>query len=80
MMYSLLEGTVVWGGGVGDDVLTTGGNGSGVDVLTAGGNGGVRAEFVHMPGHDAASTLSKVGHTPSIPLITLPLLKQGSDE
>ena len=35
MMYSLLEGTVVWGGGVGDDVLTAGGN-SGV----GGGSGG----------------------------------------
>ena len=57
-----------------------GGGGGGSDVLTAGGNGGVRAEFVHMPGHDAASTVSKVGHTPSIPLVTLPLLKHGSDK
>ena len=52
----------------------------GDDVLTAGGNGGVGAQFVHMPGHDAASTVGEVGHAPSIPLITLPLLKQGSDE
>ena len=67
MMYSLWEGPVV-SGGVGDD------------VLTAGGNGGVGAQFVHMPGHDAASTVGEVGHATSIPLITLPLLKQGSDE